>query len=145
MPSNAGTIGGDYSIQFYDGVTGLLQDLGDVQNFKMTPLHTQLKNMPFNNDPIYDYMPDGHKISFTITRTDSRWDDFQATREANVRNGKRNVSGVLNKSVVNADGSTSRYQIQNFVFQVTDLGDVSREKLTQVACEAMGSRMIKIS
>jgi hypothetical protein len=145
MPSNAGTIGGDYAIQFYDGVTGLLQDLGDVQNFKMTPLKTDLKNMPFNNDPVYDYMPDGHKITFTITRTDSRWDDFHSTREANVRNGKRNVSGVLNKSVVNADNSTSRYQYQGFVFWVLDLGDVSREKLTQVQCEGMASKMIKIA
>ena len=145
MPSNAGTIGVDYSIQFYDGVTGQLQDLGDVQNFKLTTMKHDLKNMPYNSDPVYDYMSDGHKFSFTITRTDSRWDSFQVTREANVRNGIKNTSGVLNKSITNADQSVSRFQYQKFVFWINDLGDVSREKLVQVQAEGMASSMIQIA
>lgn len=145
MPSNAGTIGVDYSISFYDAVTGQLQDLGDVQNFKLTTLKHDLKNMPYNGDPVYDYMSDGHSMSFTITRTDSRWDLFQVTREANVRNGIKNTSGVLNKSITNAAGTVSRFQYQKFVFWVTDLGDVSREKLVQVQCVGMASSMIQIA
>ncbi len=145
MPSNAGTIGVDYSIAYYDGVTGALQDLGDVQSVKMTAQKHDLKNMPYNGDPVYDFMHDGHKVAFTITRTDSRWDIFQAAREANIRAGRKNVAGVLNKSITNADGSVSRFQYQNFVFWVTDLGDVSREKLVQVTAEGWASRMLQIA
>lgn len=145
MPSNAGTIGVDYSIQFYDGVTGQLQDLGDVQGFQMTAMKHDLKNMPYNGDPVYDYMSDGHKCTFTITRTDSRWDTFQVSREANIRNGVMNTAGVLNKSVINADGSTSWFQYQNFVFWVQDLGDVSREKVVQVKAEGYASRLVSIA
>jgi hypothetical protein len=145
VPSNAGTIGVDYSIQFYDGLTGQLQDLGDVQSFDMTPMAHELKNMPYNGAPIYDYMDDGHKCSFTITMTDSRWDDFQAQREANTLAGKKNTSGVLNKSIIQPDGTTKRYQYTNFVFRVTHSGDVSREKLVSVRCEGMASSMVPIA
>jgi len=145
MPSNAGTIGVDYSIQFFDGVTGQLQDLGDVQNFKMTTLKHDLKNMPYNGNPVYDYMSDGHKCTFTITRTDSRWDQFQAQREANILAGIKNTAGTLSKSITNADMSVSRFQYQSFVFWATDLGDVSREKLVQVQCEGYASAMVQIA
>ena len=145
MPSNAGTIGVDYSVSFFDGVTGQLQDLGDVQNFQMTSMKHDLKNMPYNGDPVYDYMSDGHRFSFTITRTDSRWDLFMATREANIRNGVKNTAGVVNKSIINSDGTTNRFQYQNAVMWVTDLGDVSREKLVQVKLEGYASRMVPIN
>lgn len=144
MPSNAGTIGVDYSVQFYDGVTGQLQDLGDVQNFKLTTLKHDLKNMPYNGDPVYDYMSDGHRASFTITRTDARWQIFQATREANIRNGIKNTAGVLNVSI-NDGTTTTRWQYQKFVFWVSDLGDVSREKLVQVSAEGYASSMVQIA
>ena len=145
MPSNAGTIGVDYSVSFFDGVTGQLQDLGDVQNFTLTTLKHDLKNMPYNGDPVYDYMSDGHRFSFTITRTDSRWDQFQATREANIRNGIKNTSGTVQKSITNADGTVSRFQYQKAVMWVTDLGDVSREKLVQVKMEGYASSMVQIA
>src|SRR6185437_8070480 len=145
MPSNAGTIGVDYSVSFFDGVTGQLQDLGDVQSFQMTALKHDLKNMPYNGDPVYDYISDGHRCTFTITRTNSNWDSFQVTREANIRNGIKNTAGVLNKSIINADGTVSRFQYQNFVFWVEDLGDVSREKLVQVKASGYASRMVQIA
>jgi len=144
MPSNAGNIGIDYSIQFFDGVTGALQDLGDVQNVKFTALKHDLKNMPYNNNPIYDYINDGHKVTFTITRTDSRWDVFQATREANILAGITNTSGTLQKSI-NDGTSTSRFLYTQFVFWIPELGDISREKLVQVQGEGMASAMIKIA
>jgi hypothetical protein len=144
MPSNAGNIGIDFSIQFFDGVTGALQDLGDVQNFKMTAMKHDLKNMPYNNNPIYDYINDGHHCTFTITRTDSRWDIFQATREANILAGIVNTSGTLQKTI-NDGVTTSRFLYTQFVFWVPELGDISREKLVQVQAEGYASAMIQIA
>jgi hypothetical protein len=145
MPTNAGSVGVDYSIQFFNGNTGLLQDLGDVQNVKFTAQKHDVANRPYNKPPKFDYIPDGHKVTFQITRTGAGLESYAATQEARFNAGVGNVAGYLNKSITNPDGTVSRWQYQSFVFFITDLGDVSREKLVTLSGEGMASQVIQIA
>ena len=62
--------------RFFDGATGALVDLGDVQDVKIDALKHDIKSQPYNQVPRYGYVPDGFKIDFTITRTGSALEDF---------------------------------------------------------------------
>jgi hypothetical protein len=145
MPSNAGSVGVDYSITYFDGTTQRLVDLGDIQNVKFTAMKHDISNRPFNAPPKFDYIPDGHRVSFTITRTTQGLENIAVQRESNFNQGIGTTAGYLNKSVVNQDLTTSRYQYQGFVFFLTDLGDVSREKIVTLSGEGMASQLIQIA
>lgn len=145
MTGNAGNTGKDYSFGYYDGNTGALVDLGDVQSVKASAQKHDVKNMPYNGAPKYDFIPDGHKITFTITRTVSTLEDLAVVRETNFNNGLPNKAGYLNETVTNTDGSVSRYQYTGFVFFLTDHGDVSRDKLVTVTGEGMASAKVQLS
>lgn len=145
MATNAGNTGKDYSFGYYDGSTGSIIDLGDVQNVKVTaPKHT-LKNMPYNGPPKYDYVGDGYSLSFTITRTGSQLEDLMVTRDANFNAGLPSRAGYLSESINNADGTVSRYQYTGFVFWMNDHGDVARDKTVTQTCEGMASTKVKIA
>jgi hypothetical protein len=55
------------------------------------------------------------------------------------------VSGYLNETVNNADGSVSRYQYTGFVFWVGDIGDVSRDQNVKMSAEGMASQKVQIA
>lgn len=145
MPTNAGNVGKDYSFGYYDGTTGSVVDLGDVQNVKIIAQKHDLKNMPYNGAPKFDYVPDGHKITFSITRTVSTLEDLAVARETAFNNGLRSQPGYLSETVNNTDGSTSRYQYTSFVFFLTDHGEVSRDKLVTIAAEGWASTKVQIA
>lgn len=145
MPSNAGSLGVDYSLGYFDANNNQLVDLGDVQNVKIQAQKHDIKNAPYNAPSKYDFVPDGHKISFTIARTSSLLEDLAVAREANFNSGGFNYAGYLNETVTNPDGSVSRYQYTGFVFFLTDHGDLSREKLVMLQGEGMASTKISIA
>lgn len=145
MPSNAGSIGSDYSLGYFDANSNSLINLGDVQNVKIQAQKHDLKNMPYNGPPKYDFMPDGHKISFSIVRTSSLLEDIAVAREAKMNAGGFNYSGYLNETITNPDGSVSRYQYTGFVFFLTDHGEISRDKLVMLSGEGMASQKVQIS
>jgi hypothetical protein len=47
--------------------------------------------------------------------------------------------GYLNETITNPDGTLSRYQYQNFVVFMTDIGDISRERVVSQRMEGMAS------
>lgn len=145
MPSNAGSVGVDYSLGYFDSNQNALVPLGDVQSVKIQAQKHDIKNMPYNAPPKYDFIPDGYKITFTITRTSALMENLAVAREANFNNGGFNVGGYLNETITNPDGSISRYQYTGFVFFLTDHGDISREKLVQLQGEGMASTKIVIA
>jgi hypothetical protein len=73
MPVNGMNVGVDYSLIYFDGASGALVNLGDVQNVNITALKHDIKTMPYNDVPRYGYVPDGFKIDFTINRTRRRY------------------------------------------------------------------------
>ena len=145
MPTNAGNVGVDYSFGYYDQNTASLVNLGDVQDVKITAQKHDIKNAPYNAPPKYDYVPDGYKVTFTITRTGSALEDLAVTREANFNQGKGNKAGYLSESINNTDGTVSRYQYTGFVFFLTDHGNISREKTVMIAGEGWASQKNKIA
>jgi hypothetical protein len=145
MPANGMNIGADYSITYYETVSGELINLGDVQDIKITALKHDIKSAPYNQYPRYDYIDDGFKVDFTIVRNTSTLEDLAVQNSANLNAGVVRGAGYLNQSVINANGSTSRYQYTNFVFFLTDHGDISREKTVMIKGEGMASQKVKIA
>jgi hypothetical protein len=100
---------------------------------------------PYDADPRFDYVPDGFKIDFTITRNASTLEDLMVRFANNFQNGTVIRSGYLNESVNNSDGTVSRYQYVNFMPFLTDHGDISREEIVTIRLEGMASRKINIA
>lgn len=145
MPVNGMNVGVDYSFGYYDGNTGVIVDLGDVQDIRITANRHDIKTMPYNDDPRFGFVPDGFKIDFTITRSSSDLEDLMVTFNNNFSAGKVIRPGYLNESVNNPDGSISRYQYTNFVVFLTDHGDISREKVVTLRLEGWASRKVSIA
>ena len=145
MPVNGMTVGRDYSFGYYDANTGSIIDLGDVQNVTVTANKHDISSRPYNGPPKFGYIPDGYKITGTITRTSSKLEDFMLTLNNNFDAGAAIKSGYFSETITNPDGSTSRYQYTGCVFFVTDLGEVSREKTITMKFEGMASQKSAIA
>lgn len=145
MPVNGMNTGTDYSIMYYDGSSGALVDLGDVQDVNITAMKHDIKSQPYNNVPRYGFVPDGFNIEFTITRTGAVFEDLMVTFNANFNAGAVQKPGFLNQSTINPDGSISRYQYTNLVVFLTDHGNISREKTVTQKLTARASDKIKIA
>lgn len=145
MPINGMNVGVDYSLMYYDGSSGSLVNLGDVQDVRIAALKHDVKNMPYNDDPSYGYVPDGFKIEFTITRTGSDIENFMVAAAANFSAGQVQKPGYLNETIINPDGSVQRYQYQKMVIFLTDHGNISRDKTVTLKLEGYASRKVQIA
>lgn len=145
MSVNGMNVGADYSISYFDATSSALIDLGDVQSVSISAQKHDIKSSPYNKVPRFGYIPDGFKIDFTITRTGSVLEDLMVTLGTNFNNGNVLQPGVLNQSINNPDGTTSRYQYTKFVVFLTDHGDISREKVVTLKLTGMASDKIKIA
>lgn len=139
MPVNNMSVGRDYTLIFYDRNTGTTVSFGDVQDFSITAGKHNLKSMPYNDDPRFGYIDDGFSMSFSIVRTTSALEDYQLAQQERFRNGQHVLPGFLNETIRNPDGSVSRYVYVDFVFYLTDLGNVSRDKNVMQKAEGMAS------
>jgi hypothetical protein len=138
-------VGVDYSLTYFESVSGGLINLGDVQDVKIAAQHHPIKSAPYNQVPRFGYIPDGYKIDFTITRQGSVLEDLMVAFSAAFNAGNVMGAGYLNESINNADGTISRYQYTNFVVFLTDHGDISREKTVTIKLEGMASDKVKIA
>jgi hypothetical protein len=145
MPVNGMNVGVDYSISYYDGTSGTLIDLGDVQDVKISAQKHDIKSMPYNAPPRYGFVPDGFKIDFTITRTGSAIEDFMVAAEASFNAGQVQSAGYLNETITNPDGSVSRYQYTGFVVFLTDHGNISRDKNVTLSLTGYASTKVSIA
>lgn len=145
MSVNNINVGTDYSLSYFDGNTGAIVDLGDVQNVKINALKHELKSMPFNNVPRYGYVPDGYRIDFTIVRNTPTLENLMVTFSQNFNLGNVQQPGYLNETTNNPDGSISRYQYTNLVIFLDDHGDISREKPVMLRLTAMASDKVIIA
>jgi hypothetical protein len=145
MPVNAMNVGADYLFQYYDGMTGLLVSMGDIQNIHITAQKHDIATRPYNNFPRFGYVPDGYKIDFTITRSVSTLENLMVTFDQQFQAGQVINPGFLNETINNADNTVTRYQYVNCVMFLTDHGDISREKVVTIKFEGMASNKIIIA
>lgn len=145
MPVNGMNTGVDYALFYFDGVSGALVDLGDVQDIKVIALKHDIKSQPYNRVPRYGYVPDGFKIDFSITRTGSALEDFMVAAAANFNAGAISKPGYLQETINNPDGTISRYQYTEMVIFLTDHGNISRDAPVKIALEGMASDKVPIA
>lgn len=139
MPISGLSVGRDYQFGIFDQNSNTIVDLGVVETVKVTANKTDIKAMPYNSDPIFGYIPDGYKISFSLKRTGATLENLSLALQELFRSGKPINSGYFNEVVTNPDGSISRYVYEGFVFWLTEVADVSREKNVAQTVEAMAS------
>lgn len=144
MSVNGMNVGVDYSFGYFDTLRGQLIELGQVQSVRIMKQKHDIKSMPYNKIPLYGYIPDGYKVEFNIVRDKSTLEDLQIVIDANFNAGKITPAGYLQETINNTDGSVSRYQYTGFVFNLTDHGDVSREKTVTLRAEGMASDKINL-
>ena len=145
MPVNGMNTGTDYALFYYDGASGALINLGDVQVIDIVAETHLLKNQPYNQPPSYGYVPDGYKIEFTITRTGADLENFFAAAEANFNNGAVQKPGFLQETINNPDGSISRFQYQKMAIFLRDHGSISRDKVVMLKLEGYASTKVPIN
>lgn len=145
MSVNQMSTGQDYAIFFYDGNTGNLVPLGDVQNVHAHALSHLLKTSPYNNPSRYGYIYDGYKLDFTVTRSGADLENFFVQAEANFNNGALQQPGVLQETVTNSDGSVSRYHYTNFVMFMPDRGEISKDKPVTMVLEGHASAKVQVT
>jgi hypothetical protein len=145
MPVNNLNTGVDYTHGYYDANTGAMVDLGDVQNIKIKRNKHDLASHPYNDAPRFGFVESGYHITFTITRTGAYLEDFCLNQAKQFDAGAVVKPGYLSQSVVNPDGSISRYQYTKFVFFMDDPGDISREKVVTITCEGAASKKERIA
>jgi hypothetical protein len=145
MPTNAMNVGADYNITYFDGNSGALVVLGDVQDVRITAQKHDIKTMPYNQVPRYDFVPDGFKIDFTMTRSLPILENLMMVLAAAFNSGGLIQPGVLNQTTQNSDGSVSRYQYTNFRCFLTDHGNISRDRVVTQRLEGWASDKLTIA
>jgi len=145
MPVNGMNTGADYALFYFDGASGALVDLGDVQNVKIVALKHDIKSQPYNRQSRYGFVPDGFKIDFSITRTGSTLEDFMVAAAAAFNAGSVQKPGYLQQTTTNPDGSVSRYQYTEMVIFLTDHGEISRDRPVTLTLEGMASDKVSIA
>jgi hypothetical protein len=140
MPINGMNTGQDYQLFFFDGATGNLVPLGDVQSVSIKQTVHTIRTSPYNNPTRYGFVPDGYHITFQITRTGPELENFLVAAENNFNsNGAIQKPGVLQQTVLNNDGSFSRYQYTSFVIYMPDHGEISKDKAVTLSLEGHAS------
>jgi hypothetical protein len=145
MPINGMNVGVDYTLAYFSPTTGALVNLGDVQNVTITYMKHDIASRPYNAPPKFGFVPDGYRLTFTITRAISTLEDLMVTFEQNFNTGQLISAGFINETIKNADGTVSTYQYTSVVIFVTDLGDISREKTITLKVEAMASTKVDLT
>lgn len=145
MAVNGMSVGKDYQLTFYDPNTGGLVDFGDIQRFRAEGKHHDIKSMPYNDDPLYGYIPDGYSGSFECTRKNPKLERLQIALNQAFSSGQNILAGYITESVHEADGTTTRYQYTKAVFKITEICDVSREKTVPQRVDFMASNKIEIA
>lgn len=145
MPTNNMVVGRDFSLSFFDARTNTVVDLGDVQGVNITQQKHDIKSMPYNDNPRFGYITDGYRFSFTLIKTTKALEDFALDQSANFEAGGNCPSGIMNETVTYADGSVQSYQYPGFVFFLTDIADISRDKAVPSRGEGMASTKKRIA
>lgn len=145
MPVNGQSVGQDYTIGLYDFNTATDVPLGSVQDFKESALKHDIKNMPYNQVPVYGYIPDGYSGTFTIVRTGPALENLHLQIKNNFNNGKSILAGYINQTINESGGAQSRYQYINVVFFLTDSGTVQRDQNIKMTMAWMASDKVLVS
>lgn len=145
MPINNMVVGRDFSLAYFDVRTNRMIDLGDVQAINIQAMKHDIKSTPYNDVPKYGYIPDGYKFSFSFIKTTVALEDFALDYQVAFESGQNCPSGILNEQVTYSDGSTRSFQYPGFVFYLTDVADISREKAVPSKGEGMASTKKRVA
>lgn len=144
MPVNGMNVGTDYTYGYYDPSTGLLVDLGPVQDVKVKPITAAIKSDPINGLSVQGYTYHGYEIEITADRAGPAYEDMASNQQSAFNLGGIIRPGYITETVQNPDGSVSKKRFNGVVMTVTDLGDKSREKKVTQSLKGFASEMVAV-
>jgi len=144
MAQNGLSLGPDFLFGIYDGSTGAILAVGDVQNVKVTKHNTAVTSKPYNGPPRFAHVPDGYSGSFQIMRTSSAIEVLEISRDAKIYAGSVLPTSFLNKTVNNPDGSVTTTQYTGLDWFLNEEADVSKDKAVSQTIEWHASQEVVV-
>lgn len=122
MAVNGLSVGRDATIVLYDNNTKSIINTANVTEYDEKAEYTEIKSRPLSGKPIYGYIPEGWKGSFTADRTGRAFDDLVATLESLYYAGGNVLTMSIARYVNEPDGTVSQYNMLGVVIKPEDLG-----------------------
>lgn len=142
MAVNGLSVGHDATIILYDNNTKSIIGTANVTDFDEKAEMTEIKSRPLSGKPIYGYIPEGWKGSFTADRTGRAFDDLFATFETIYYSGANVLSLSIARYVNEPDGTVSQYNYLGVAIKPEDMGTWKGDaKVTQKFSWAASTRV----
>lgn len=122
MAVNGLSVGHDATIILYNYNTRQIIATANVTDYDEKAEMTEIKSRPLSGLPIYGYIPEGWKGSFTADRTGRAFDDLVASMEASYYAGVAQLAMTISRYVAEPDGTQSQYNMLGVVIKPEDLG-----------------------
>jgi hypothetical protein len=145
LPINGFNVGNDYFFAVYDGNTGSLVSFDDIENVKIEARKHDIEVRPYNSDPLFGFVPDGYTLEFDVIRTDSDIEDAAVNYNALFDAATVWQPGTFNETIKNPDGTQSAYQYTNFVWFLTNHGEIKREKEVKLHIQGKASNKVPLA
>jgi hypothetical protein len=146
MPVNGYSVGRDVTVTVAGpGGTSIVIPASEITAFDKRPLKREDVSRPLNSPPMFLYMPDGWRGTFSVDRQDSTLDSFQAALEAAFWAGTNSLSGTILETITEPDGSTSQYRYNGVMLWVDEPGSAAADRKISQRVEWSASTRVQVS
>ena len=145
MAQNGLSLGPDFQFGIYDGSTGAILAIGDVQSVKITKHNALVTSKPYNGPPRFAHVPDGYSGSFSLVRTSSSIEILEIARDGKIYAGSVLPVSFLNETVTNPDGTVTTSQFTNLDWYLDEEADVSKDKTVPQTIQWHASQKVLVA
>jgi len=122
MAVNGLSVGRDATIVLFDNNTRAVIATANVTDYDEKAEMTEIKSRPLSGLPVYGYIPEGWKGSFTADRMNRTFDDLVSTLESLYYAGGNVLGMKISRYVNEPDGTVSQYDMLGVALKPEDLG-----------------------
>lgn len=111
-----------------------------ITSWEANPKVDQKMHLPVSGNTDHENFYQGWNISFSATRMDDTFDQFQASLEANYYNGVIDDGGTIIESIENSDGTIKQFIYTKVKIKVDSFGPYTGDNYVEVKFSAVASR-----
>jgi len=144
MPALYGafSVGKDVSLTVVHPITGALMSTNSITDFDASPQTKQIESAPLSSQPLFADVPHGWKLTFSVDRVDSTWDDFWVAMEQAYWNGQTVTYATINELIQEKNGSVSHFTYLNVALRLDNAGSKkSQDKIVQKVAGTCSQRI----
>lgn len=143
MPINGYSVGRDVTLKVVLS-GGRTLSIPGLTNFKKKPDLSDQKVMRMDGRVDHLVFPGGWSGSFELDRTDDSVDTFMADYENAYYNNQNMQAATLTETIIETDGTASRFRYTGVMLKPTDMGDAAGDKTIKQTVEFLASRRLKV-